>query len=121
MFRCFLPAGRTPRMSPRRFEKFSPLELMFAVDCARMEILIPRNYTHSLTGLQDFQNLPDDQKVNLTASCTCRGSPAPCRRNPSKLKSPGVTSGLMLFALLKVLNISMIGMIEKRWLNLIGR
>ena len=45
-------------------------------------------------------------KTTLTASCTCRGSPTPARRKPSKLNSAGVLSGLMLFALLNVLNIS---------------
>ncbi len=50
-----------------------------------------------------------DQNVNFTASCTWRGSPTPVRRKPSKLKSAGVLSGLMLFALLNVLNISRIG------------
>ena len=49
------------------------------------------------------------QNVNFTANWTCRGSPTPERRNPSKLKSAGVLSGLTLFALLKVLNISIIG------------
>ena len=50
------------------------------------------------------------QNNSFTATCTCRGSPTPARRNPSKLKSAGVLSGLMLLALLNVLNISTIGM-----------
>src|SRR3954451_3386328 len=45
-----------------------------------------------------------NQNRNFKANCACRGSPTPCRRNPSKLKSPGVESGLTLLALLKVLN-----------------
>ena len=52
------------------------------------------------------------QNVTLTASCTWRGSPTPCRRKPSKLNSAGVVSGLTLFALLNVLNISKLGMIS---------
>jgi len=41
--RCFLRAGWTLRMSPRRFEKFSPSELMFVADCGLMEISIARS------------------------------------------------------------------------------
>ena len=52
------------------------------------------------------------QNVNFAASCNWRGSPTPWRRKPSKLNSPGVVSGLIRFLLLKVLNISMVGMIE---------
>ena len=50
------------------------------------------------------------QNNSFTATCTCRGSPTPARRNPSKLKSAGVLNGLTLLALLNVLNISTIGM-----------
>src|SRR5215510_10809111 len=61
--------------------------------------------------------LPGTQNVNFAASCNWRGSPTPWRRKPSKLNSPGVVSGLIRFLLLKVLNISMVGMIEKRSLK----
>src|SRR5205823_2338144 len=50
------------------------------------------------------------QKVKRRASCTSRGSPTPCRRKPSKLNRPGVTSGFTLFLLLNELNISTVGM-----------
>src|SRR5712691_1885076 len=56
----------------------------------------------------------ENQNVTFTASCAWRGSPTPVRRKPSKLNSAGVDSGLMLLSLLKVLNISSIGMISKR-------
>jgi hypothetical protein len=35
------------------------------------------------------------QNKSFTATCACRGSPTPVRRNPSKLKSAGVLNGLM--------------------------
>src|SRR6266481_6068292 len=54
------------------------------------------------------------QNSKRTDNCASRGSPTPLRRKPSKLNSPGVVSVLMLFLLLKVLNISSLGMILMR-------
>src|SRR5437773_1777544 len=61
---------------------------------------------------------PKTQKVNLIANCTCLGSPTPCRRNPLKSNRlgavrefwfPQVESALIRLSVLKVLNISTVG------------
>src|ERR1051325_2083665 len=70
------------------------------------------------------------QNVNLIANCTCLGSPTPCRRKPlksnrlgavSELELPQVESALMRLSLLKVLNISTVGVSAMLSPNLNGR
>jgi hypothetical protein len=51
--------------------------------------------------------IPKAQNVNFTESCICR-EPTPARK-PEKSKSGGALTVLMLFSLLKVLNISRVG------------
>src|SRR5919205_1782528 len=65
---------------------------------------IPVNYSY-------LQTSRHRQKTNFTASWSWRGSPTPWRRKPSKLKSADPMVGSMLLFVLKVLNISTIGII----------
>ncbi len=70
------------------------------------------------------------QNVNLIDNCTWRGSPTPCRRKPLKSNRlgavrefwfPQVERALIRLSLLKVLNISTVGISAYRSPNLNGR
>src|SRR5580700_1580609 len=60
------------------------------------------------------RNLSLFHHVSRKASCASRGSPTPSLRKPLKSNSRGELSVLILFVLLKVLNISTVGIKVKR-------